>query len=471
MLNNYLYSQITRNFPHQPTDEQHLALQKLADFLLSQESDLLFLLKGYAGTGKTSLIGALVKTMAELKQKSVLLAPTGRAAKVFSGYAGQKAYTIHKKIYRQKAFSNEPSGFLPADNLHKDTLFIVDEASMIANNSVDSIFFGSGRLLDDLIHYVYGGQNCRLMLVGDDAQLPPVMQSESPALQVETLRGYQLHVIEASLTQVVRQERNSGILTNATLLRDALRNACVEIFPKLQLKGFTDCRKVTGEELIEELASAYSRDGVEETMVISRSNKRATIYNNGIRNRILYREEELSTGDRLMVARNNYYWTQGCKEMDFIANGEIIQVIRVRRTYELYGFRFADVWARFPDYDLELELKILLDTLQTDTPALPQERNDQLFYKVLEDYTDIPTKAAKMKKMKQDPHYNVVQVKYAYAVTCHKAQGGQWMNVFLDFGYITEEMLGEDFYRWLYTAFTRATHRLFLVNLPPDFES
>lgn len=471
MLNNYLYSQITRNFPHQPTDEQHLALQKLADFLLSQESDLLFLLKGYAGTGKTSLIGALVKTMAELKQKSVLLAPTGRAAKVFSGYAGQKAYTIHKKIYRQKAFSNEPSGFLPADNLHKDTLFIVDEASMIANNSVDSIFFGSGRLLDDLIHYVYGGQNCRLMLVGDDAQLPPVMQSESPALQVETLRGYQLHVIEASLTQVVRQERNSGILTNATLLRDALRNACVEIFPKLQLKGFTDCRKVTGEELIEELASAYSRDGVEETMVISRSNKRATIYNNGIRNRILYREEELSTGDRLMVARNNYYWTQVCKEMDFIANGEIIQVIRVRRTYELYGFRFADVWARFPDYDLELELKILLDTLQTDTPALPQERNDQLFYTVLEDYADIPTKAAKMKKMKQDPHYNVVQVKYAYAVTCHKAQGGQWMNVFLDFGYITEEMLGEDFYRWLYTAFTRATHRLFLVNLPPDFES
>ena len=471
MLNNYLYSQITRNFPHQPTDEQHLALQKLADFLLSQESDLLFLLKGYAGTGKTSLIGALVKTMAELKQKSVLLAPTGRAAKVFSGYAGQKAYTIHKKIYRQKAFSNEPSGFLPADNLHKDTLFIVDEASMIANNSVDSIFFGSGRLLDDLIHYVYGGQNCRWMLVGDDAQLPPVMQSESPALQVETLRGYQLHVIEASLTQVVRQERNSGILTNATLLRDALRNACVEIFPKLQLKGFADCRKVTGEELIEELASAYSRDGVEETMVISRSNKRATIYNNGIRNRILYREEELSTGDRLMVARNNYYWTQGCKEMDFIANGEIIQVIRVRRTYELYGFRFADVWARFPDYDLELELKILLDTLQTDTPALPQERNDQLFYTVLEDYADIPTKAAKMKKMKQDPHYNVVQVKYAYAVTCHKAQGGQWMNVFLDFGYITEEMLGEDFYRWLYTAFTRATHRLFLVNLPPDFES
>ncbi|MGM9758706.1 MAG: ATP-dependent RecD-like DNA helicase [Parabacteroides sp.] len=470
MINNYLYSQIARNFPHKPTDEQDLALRKLSDFLLSQKPDGLLLLKGYAGTGKTSLVGALVKTMADLKQKSVLLAPTGRAAKVFSGYAGQKAYTIHKKIYRQKAFSNEPSGFLPADNLHKDTLFIVDEASMIANNRSESIIFGSGRLLDDLIHYVYSGQNCRLMLLGDDAQLPPVMQTESPALQVEFLEGYQLQVEEICLTQVVRQREDSGILYNATQLREALRNDWVEMFPQLQLKGFTDCRKVNGEELIEAIASAYSHDGIEETMVISRSNKRATIYNNGIRNRILYREEELSTGDRLMVARNNYFWTQGCKEMEFLANGEIIQVMRVRRTYELYGFRFADIWARFPDYDLELELKILLDTLQTEAPSLPKDLNDKLFYTILEDYADIPTKAGRMKKMKSDPHYNVVQVKYAYAVTCHKAQGGQWMNVFLDFGYITEEMLGEDFYRWLYTAFTRATHRLYLVNLPTNFE-
>lgn len=470
MINSYLYNQIARNFPFKATEDQDLALQTLSNFLLSTDPDLLLLLKGYAGTGKTSLVGALVRTMNELKQKTVLLAPTGRAAKVFSNYAGQKAYTIHKKIYRKKMFSNEPTGFLPADNLHKDTLFIVDEASMIANSGVDSYVFGSGRLLDDLIHYVYAGENCRLILMGDEAQLPPVMQTESPALSIENLRGYNLRVEEVTLKQVVRQSEDSGILFNATRLREALRNDLVEIFPKLRLKGFTDFRKVAGDELIEEISSAYSRDGIEETMIISRSNKRATVYNNGIRNRILYREEELSSGDRLMVAKNNYYWTKDCKEMDFLANGEIIQVLKVKRTTELYGFRFADIIARFQDYELEIDLKILLDTLQTDAPALPKELNDKLFYTILEDYEDEPTKAGKMKKMKADPHYNVVQVKYAYAVTCHKAQGGQWMNVFLDIGYITEEMLGEDFYRWLYTAFTRATHHLYLVNLPEAFE-
>lgn len=470
MINSYLSDQITQNFPYKPTDDQLYALGKLADFLLSPDPESMLLIKGYAGTGKTSLIGALVKTLEQLKQKTVLLAPTGRAAKVFSGYAGQRAYTIHRKIYRQKAFSNEPTGFMPADNLHKDTLFIVDEASMIANEGMDSMVFGSGRLLDDLIQYVYAGENCRLILMGDTAQLPPVRQTESPALNPEILRGYMLGVEEISLTQVVRQEKDSGILFNATRLRDALRTQTVEIFPKLRLRGFSDIRKIGGEELIEEISAAYSRDGIEETMIISRSNKRATIYNNGVRNRILYREEELSSGDRLMVAKNNYYWTTGCKEMDFLANGEIIQVMRVKRTTEMYGFRFADITAYFQDYDLEMDIKILLDTLQTDTPALPKEWNDKLFYTILEDYEDIPTKAGKMKKMKADPHYNVVQVKYAYAVTCHKAQGGQWMNVFLDIGYITEEMLGEDFYRWLYTAFTRATHRLYLVNLPDDFE-
>ena len=470
MINSYISHQIGENFPHKPTEDQLVALHALSDFLLSKAPDSLLLLKGYAGTGKTSLVGALVKTMVELKQKSLLLAPTGRAAKVFSNYAGQKAYTIHKKIYRQKVFSNEPTGFLPADNLHKDTIFIVDEASMIANEGLDSHAFGSGRLLDDLIHYVYSGENCRLILMGDEAQLPPVMQTESPALNADLLRGYNLQVTEIILTQVVRQGEHSGILFNATRLRDALRQQLVESFPKLRPKGFLDFTKVPGDELIEEISSAYSRDGLEETMIISRSNKRATIYNNGIRNRILYREEELSSGDRLMVAKNNYFWTAGNKEMDFIANGEIIQVVRVRRTYELYGFRFADILARFQDYDLEIDMKILLDTLQTEAPALPKEMNDKLFYTILEDYADEPTKAGKMRKMKADPHYNVVQVKYAYAVTCHKAQGGQWMNVFLDIGYITEEMLGEDFYRWLYTAFTRATQHLYLVNLPSQFE-
>lgn len=470
MINSYLYRQIWQNFPYNPTENQLSVLHSLTDFLISNESDKILILKGYAGTGKTSLVGALVKTMTELKQKSILLAPTGRAAKVFSNYAGQKAYTIHKKIYRQKAFSNEPADFLLAPNLHKDTLFIIDEASMIANGGQETIVFGSGRLLDDLIHYVYSGENCRLILMGDTAQLPPVMQTESPALDPKTLQSYNLQVQEITLTQVVRQNEDSGILFNATRLRDALRNQTVETFPKLRLCGFADLRKIGGDALIEEIASAYSRDGLEETMIVTRSNRRATIYNNGIRNRILYREEELSTGDRLMVAKNNYFWTADNKESNFIANGEIVQVFRVRRTYELYGFRFADVRVRFQDYDNEAEVKILLDTLQTDTPALPKALGDQLFYAVLEDYADIPTQAGKMKKMKTDPHYNVLQVKFAYAVTCHKAQGGQWTNVFLDIGYITEEMLGEDFYRWLYTAFTRATRRLYLVNLPETFE-
>jgi len=469
MINSHLSRQIRQNFPHTPTNEQLFALNILADFLLSANENSALLLKGYAGTGKTSLVGALVKTMSGLKQKSVLLAPTGRAAKVLSNYAGQQAFTIHKKIYRQDAFSNDLSAFHPLDNLHKDTLFIVDEASMISNQGIDSHYFGSGRLLDDLVHYVYSGENCRLMLMGDTAQLPPVMQVESPALQADILKGYNLQVDEIQLTEVVRQDLNSGILYNATLLRDSLRNNRVEIYPKLTVKGFADILMINGSELIEAISNAYSKDGLDDTIVISRSNKRANIYNNGIRNQILYREEELSTGDRLMIVKNNYFWTRNNKEIDFIANGEIVQVLRVRNESHLYGFRFCDVTVRFQDYDMELDIKILLDTLQTEAPALPKELNDKLFYTILEDYQDISTKSGKMKKMKENPHYNVVQVKYAYAITCHKAQGGQWKNVFLDIGYMTEEMLGENFYRWLYTAMTRATDRLYLVNLPEEF--
>ena len=469
MINSHLSRQIRQNFPHTPTNEQLFALNILADFLLSANENSALLLKGYAGTGKTSLVGALVKTMSGLKQKSVLLAPTGRAAKVLSNYAGQQAFTIHKKIYRQDAFSNDLSAFHPSDNLHKDTLFIVDEASMISNQGIDSHYFGSGRLLDDLVHYVYSGENCRLMFMGDTAQLPPVMQVESPALQADILKGYNLQVDEIQLTEVVRQDLNSGILYNATLLRDSLRNNRVEIYPKLTVKGFADIQMINGSELIEAISNAYSKDGLDDTIVISRSNKRANIYNNGIRNQILYREEELSTGDRLMIVKNNYFWTRNNKEIDFIANGEIVQVLRVRNESHVYGFRFCDVTVRFQDYDMELDIKILLDTLQTEAPALPKELNDKLFYTILEDYQDISTKSGKMKKMKENPHYNVVQVKYAYAITCHKAQGGQWKNVFLDIGYMTEEMLGENFYRWLYTAMTRATDRLYLVNLPEEF--
>lgn len=471
MINNYIRQQISHFFPFTPTQEQLSALNVLSEFIVSHQDHTLLLLKGYAGSGKTSLLGATVKALNELKQKTILMAPTGRAAKVFSEYAKQNAYTIHKKIYRQKRFSNELTGFSLTDNLHKNTLFIVDEASMISNISNGNQAFGSGNLLDDLIQYVYSGEHCKLILMGDAAQLPPVFQSESPALNADFLRGYQLEVHEIHLTEVVRQNVDSGILYNATQIRDSLRKKQMNDFPVLYLNSFADIKKIPGEDLIEEISSAYSTDGIDETMIICRSNKRATIYNNGIRNRILYQEEEISSGDRLMVVKNNYFWTsQDNDQIDFIANGEIIEVLRVVRTYEMYDFRFCDVIVRFQDYELEVEIRILLDTLQQESPALPKELNDKLFFNILEDYSDEKTKAAKIKKIKTDPFYNAVQVKYAYAITCHKAQGGQWKNVFLDIGFITKEMLGEDFYRWFYTAITRATKQLYFVNLPKEFE-
>ena len=468
-LNSFFLNQIKKNFQLEPTSEQAEALDMITDFLFSRVSDSIFLLKGYAGTGKSSLIGALVKTMTDFEQKTVLLAPTGRAAKVFSSYSSHPAFTIHKKIYRQKRFSGEASGFVPMDNLHKDTLFIVDEASMISNDGIDSFSFGTGRVLDDLIHYVYGGENCRLLLIGDEAQLPPVMQESSPALQIDVLKGYGLDVLSTTMTQIVRQAGNSGILFNATHIRNALLENTTELFPKLKLDGFDDIRKVSGEELIDEISAAYDRDGIEETMIVSRSNKRANIYNEGVRNRILYREEELSSGDMLMVTKNNYFWTENIEQVDFLANGELLEILRVRRTQEIYGFRFCDVLVKHPDYDIELDIKILIDTLHSETTGLSQEKNAELFYNILEDYADITTKNGKMQKMKVDPFYNAVQVKYGYAVTCHKAQGGEWTNVFLDIGYITEEHLGINFYRWLYTALTRASKRLYLVNLPDEF--
>ena len=468
MLNKFFLEQVKNNFQFEPTNEQLKALEKWGDFLFVPNDHSLFLLKGYAGTGKSSLIGAVVKTLNEMKQKSVLLAPTGRAAKVFSAYAGQSAYTIHKKIYRQKEFSNEPTGFVLADNLYKHTLFIVDEASMISNDGLDSSFFGSGRLLDDLIRYVYSGEGCRLVLLGDSAQLPPVSQPESPALDISVLQGYGLKVHNMTLTEVVRQVKTSGILINATLLRKRMESKKTSDFPKLKTRNNADVQIVNGEDLLEAIQDAYHRDGLEETIVITRSNKRANGFNNAIRNRILFREEELTTGDLLMVVKNNYHWAKEEEAMDFIANGDLIEIVRVRRIQELYGFRFCDVTARFFDYDIEIDLKILLETLHTDAPALPKDLNDKLFYSILEDYADIPAKREKMKRMKENPFYNVVQVKYAYAVTCHKAQGGQWKNVFLDLSYIPPDQMGIDFYRWLYTAFTRTTERIFLINPVKD---
>jgi exodeoxyribonuclease-5 len=434
----------------------------LETFLFAGGAESLFLLKGYAGTGKSSLTGALVKAIHEAGGKCVLLAPTGRAAKVFSAYAGQQAFTIHKKIYRRQKFSNEPSAFLPAENIHADTFFIVDEASMIANDGLGSFSFGSGRVLDDLIHYVYSGENCRLILLGDDAQLPPVGQTQSLALSASNLTGYGLSVEEVTLTQIVRQAEASGILHNATLLRDALQRGDFSSFPAFSLQGFTDIRRTSGDEFIEDIAAAYSRDGFEETIIITRSNRRAVIFNNGVRNRILCREEELSAGDLLMIAKNSYFLPPDAEDLGFIANGDILRVRRVRRITELYGFRFADITAYFPDYERELDVKVLLDTLQADAPSLTAEQNTQLSQAILDDYTDLHTRRDKLRRLKTDPFYNALRIKYAYAVTCHKAQGGQWRNVFLEAA-PPASGVDESYYRWLYTAFTRATQRLFLL--------
>lgn len=469
MINNYLERQIKEIFHFQPTKEQDFVIKMLATFLLSPKSDLLFLLRGYAGTGKTSLVGALVKTLDMLKQKTILLAPTGRAAKVLSSYANHPAFTIHKKIYRQKSFADESASFSICDNLNKHTLFLVDEASMISNEGLSGNMFGSGRLLDDLIQYVYSGEGCRLLILGDTAQLPPVGEEQSPALSAMMLAGYGLEVMEANLTQVVRQAESSGILWNATALRKLLvQDECYSL-PKIRITGFPDVKVVPGNELMEALEACYDNDGLEETIVVCRSNKRANIYNNGIRSRILWREDELNNGDLLMIAKNNYYWTEQEKDMDFIANGELAVVQRVRRQSELYGFRFVDVTLTFPDQDnYELDANLLLDTLQSESPALTRADADRLFNAVLEDYADIPLKRERMKKMKADPYYNALQVKYAYAVTCHKAQGGQWKNVFIDQGYMSDEYLSPDYFRWLYTAFTRATGTLYLVNYPQE---
>ena len=428
------------------------------------------ILRGSAGTGKTTLAGAIVRAMVALKQKLVLLAPTGRAAKVFSQNAGHAAYTIHRRIYRQKS-AGDLSAFSLNDNLNRDTLFIIDEASMIANQGYGDSAFGSGCLLDDLMQFVYqnSDSNCRMLLIGDKAQLPPVGEDESPALLADVLRGYGMHVYECDLNQVLRQGEESGVLWNATQIRQMITHDEMTQLPKIRFAGFSDIQMVPGGELIDALSSSYYRVGVDQTIVVTRSNKRANIYNQGIRNMVLDREEELCGGDQLMIVKNNYFWTEGSKDIPFLANGDIAVVRRVRNVHELYGFRFAEVTMQFPDYDdYELTATVCLDTLTTEAPALTREQQEQLFNAVMEDYADIPTKPERIKKMKSDRYYNALQIKFAYAVTCHKAQGGQWAHVYLDQGYMTDDMLTPDYIHWLYTAFTRTTEKLFLVNWPQN---
>lgn len=470
MINRYFLEKISENFSFEFTADQYTSIAKIVDFLFNDSNNQIFLLKGYAGTGKSSLIGTLVKTMTQFKQRSVLLAPTGRAAKVFSRYADQPAFTIHKKIYRLDKFGEDGGNFSLDINKHKNTLFIVDEASMINNSSSDLSVFGTGRLLEDLIEYVYStGEGNKLMFVGDTAQLPPVHQELSPALDEDVLESFFYQVLSCTLTEIVRQTEDSGVLINATRLRESLLMGDTFDFPKLNVTSYKDVIRITGNELIEEISSAYSRDGVDDTIIISRSNKRVNAYNMGVRNTVLYREEELSAGDLLMITKNNYYWLDGIENVDFLANGEFVEVVRVRGAETMYGFRFCNVLLRHNDYNIEFEAKINLDTLHSEAAGLSRDQNDHLFNSVLEDYSHITNKRERYKKMKEDIYFNALHVKYGYAITTHKAQGGEWRNVFLDIGYVNESYMGDNFYRWLYTSITRSTNMLYLVNLPTDF--
>ena len=512
MVVDELKYKILQQFGFPPTQEQANALDVFARFLTDRNPQVVMILRGSAGTGKTSLSGAIVRTLQAIRQKVMLLAPTGRAAKVFSLNSGTPAYTIHRRIYREKSFSGVDGQFNLNDNLFTDTLFMVDEASMVANMGLGGMNFGSGCLLDDLVHFVYQGRNDRLMLIGDKAQLPPVGEEESPALNAAMLQGYGLTVYECDLNEVLRQSEQSGILYNATMIRQMITHDDITQLPKIRFTGFSDIRQMPGAELIEALADSYHHVGLDDTIVVTRSNKRANIFNQGIRNMVLDREEELSQGDILMIVKNNYYWMEeerkkikeseerrvkseetefgGRRESQFncltnhkvlssnlkvqsneipafLANGDRAKVLKVRRRIDLYGFRFATLLLQFPDYgNYELEATVLLDTLTSEAPALTHDQQEQLFRQIEEDYQDVPLKADRMKAIRQDQFYNALQVKFAYAVTCHKAQGGQWAHVYVDQGYMTDDMLTPDYIHWLYTAFTRATEMLYLVNWP-----
>lgn len=456
------------NLPYEPNDEQWELVAKMAHFVFYGKENAVLLLNGYAGTGKTSMIGAMVKALNEMQRKTVLLAPTGRAAQVFTEWSGHTAYTIHRRIYRQAGYLD--AAFALAENKHTNTVFIVDEASMIANGTTEASMFGTGRLLDDLIHYVYNGQGCRLMLMGDVAQLPPVGQSESPAMKADTLAGYGLEPISAQLKAIARQTSDSGILFNATLLRQVMELDSLPT-PKLQLQAFPDIEAITGEFLLETISDCYGRDGMSQTAIITRSNKRATQFNLGIRNSILYREDLLVSDDMLLVVKNNYYWSGEHTEIDFIANGDLLHVSRVWGEVETrYGLRFANVTVTLPDHgNLELDTKIILDCLTSDSPGLNSDQLNRLYTEVMNELSG--DRRTRHRELKKHPYFNALQVKFAYAVTCHKAQGGQWRNVLIDMGALMPEALSQlDFYRWLYTAITRASHHVYLINCPLEWE-
>jgi exodeoxyribonuclease-5 len=461
------YNLLIQQFPFETTGGQQTLLGKLSEFILGRNSDHIFIIKGYAGTGKTTIVRSLVQSLPALNGKTVLLAPTGRAAKVLSNYTGKQAFTVHKKIYHRKPIHDGGFAFTLQQNLHTNTIFIVDESSMISSAGGLS----AGSLLDDLVSYVFNGVNCKLILIGDTAQLPPVGLDISPALDIEFMKAtYYFQIDSFELTEVVRQTKDSGILTNATAIRNQVKKQ-EEKKPHFDVLGFNDIIRIDGAELEDALNSAYDKYGAEDTMVICRSNKRANIFNQQIRARIRWQENELSSGDYLMVVKNNYFWLPEESKAGFIANGDIVKLTRVGNIQEMHGFRFADVRMRLIDYpdEPELETRMLLDTIMSEAPALSQEQSKRLYESVQQDYADVADRRMRLKKVKEDAFFNALQVKFAYAITCHKAQGGQWPCVFVEQGYLTDEMINTEYLRWLYTAVSRATEKLYLVNFNKEF--
>ena len=462
---------LIKKFPFKPTPSQSMWMNEITDFLFSQQHDLIFILKGYAGTGKSTSIGHLVRYLPKISHRSVLMAPTGRAAKVMGAYAGKKAFTIHKQIYYTKSEGGSGMQFTLKPNKHKDTLFVVDEASMIGDDRQNTKLFENGSLLGDLMQYVDAGKNCKLLLVGDPAQLPPVHLDLSPALDEDYLvHEFNKEVVLSTLEEVVRQKVNSGILANATFLRSFLEENAGTDF-KFDVLSSTDVeRMIEGNAILEALEDAIQNHGLEETVFIVRSNKRANLYNQQIRQRILFLEAELSVGDQLMVVKNNYFWLAPESAPGFIANGDLVKVLRILDHKDIYGFRFAKVEVAMVDYPEEkpFETMLLIDTLTSENPSLSYEEGNKLYHSVQEDYKHLTTKYKRFMAVKNDPYFNALQVKYSYAITCHKSQGGQWKKVFVEQPYLPDGP-SMAYFRWLYTAITRAKEQLYLIGFGKEY--
>lgn len=471
MNSSEFYKLLKKQFPFEPTTKQNIVLDQLSEFVFDNTPNTLYLLKGFAGTGKTSIIGTLVSNLWEAKKSAVLMAPTGRAAKVISNYSGKEAFTIHKKIYFPKKDKGGGVKFVMQPNKHRNTIFIVDEASMIPDTPADSKLFENGSLLDDLMQYVYSGHKCKLLLIGDKAQLPPVKSELSPALDANQLNlHYNKEVKMMELDEVVRQEQDSGILINATNLREIMEGEFFDAF-KFNVKGFTDIvRLIDGHEIMDAINDAYDSNGYEETAIIVRSNKRANLYNKQIRERILNNENELTVGDFLMVVKNNYFWVKPTTEAGFIANGDIIQVLEIHSIQNLYSFRFAEVKVQMVDYPKmrPFETVLLLDTIEAESPSLSYDDSNKLYQEVQKDFEDESSNYRKFLKIKNNKHFNALQVKFSYAITCHKSQGGQWDTIFVEQPYLPNG-IDKEYLRWLYTAVTRAKNKLYLIGFKDDF--